>query len=77
MADSEKSTRTRLLEYAGVKEKVKRRVYYSALPADSGLPAVTVQEVTAVPAAVMGNRYAMRSNATRAPMTRACSRSWA
>lgn len=59
MADLEKSVRTRLLAHAGVAALVATqgtdRVWYSALPQDPTLPAVTVQEISAVPESLMGD----------------------
>lgn len=55
MADSEKAVRTRLTAHSGVSALVGTRVWYSALPQDPTLPAITVQEITGVPEPVMGN----------------------
>ena len=56
MADLEKSVRTRLLAHSGVSDLVgdKKRVYYSMLPADPKLPAITLQEITATSIGAMG-----------------------
>ena len=57
MADLEKSVRTRLLAHSGVSALVVpgNRVWYSRLPIDPTLPAITVQEISAVPEGVMGD----------------------
>ena len=57
MADLEKSVRTRLLAHVGVSALVQsgRRVYYAELPKDPKLPAITIQEIGAVPEGAMGD----------------------
>ena len=61
MADLEKATRTRLLAHAGTAALVgtSKRVYYSVLPADPTLPAVTVQEISTPPVGAMGDDTGM------------------
>lgn len=54
MADVEKSTVTRLKGFSGLSSLVSTRVWYARLPQDPTLPAVTVQEISAVPASAMG-----------------------
>ena len=55
MADSEKAVRARLIAHAGTTALVGRRVWYSALPQDAKLPAITVQQITGSPDGTMGN----------------------
>ena len=55
MADSEKSVRARLVGHTGVSNKVGKRVYYSRLPANPKYPAISLQEISAVPEPVMGD----------------------
>lgn len=57
MADLEKSVRDRLLAHAGVSAKVNpdKRVYYSTIPPSPTLPAISIQEVSAVPEGAMGD----------------------
>jgi hypothetical protein len=51
VADAEKAVRDRLIEATPM---VNRRVWYHALPQDPKLPALTLQEISAVPESVMG-----------------------
>lgn len=55
MADSEASIVDRLQTYSGLTALVDQRVWYGRLPHDPTLPAVTVQEISGVPANGMGN----------------------
>lgn len=57
MADFEKAVRDRLLAHAGVSALVGtgNRVWYDELPEDPTLPAITVQELSAVPEGTMGD----------------------
>lgn len=55
MADSEKAVRARLIAHSGTSALVGKRVWYSALPQDPALPAITVQQITGTPEGVMGN----------------------
>ena len=54
MADHEDAVRDRLLAYSGVFTLVSTRVWYSALPQDPTLPAVTLQQISGLPASVFG-----------------------
>lgn len=55
MADLEKSVRTRLAAHSGTSALVGTRIWYSRLPHDPTLPALSLQEITAVPDEVMGD----------------------
>lgn len=54
MADHEDAVRDRLLAHTGTANLVSTRVWYSALPQDPTLPALTVQQISGVPESAFG-----------------------
>jgi hypothetical protein len=51
---SEVAVRARLLSFDGLTALVGERVWFSGMPQDPTLPAVTVQQISGVPESVMG-----------------------
>lgn len=55
MADHEDVVRDRLADHSGVSALVSTRIWYSRLPDDPTLPALSVQQISGVPVSAFGD----------------------